>query len=98
LCRNDEVSDVRAWANKALGHAEYSPNYQRLLERGDAGDVGDMCAAGDEAAVRQRLLGFRDAGVTDLAARVLPFGSDRGARVESRVRTEQFLASVCSDL
>jgi F420-dependent oxidoreductase-like protein len=98
LCRNDEVTDVRAWANKALGHAEYSPNYQRLLERGDAGDVGDMCAAGDEAAVRQRLLAFRDAGVTDLAARVLPFGSDREARIESRVRTEQFLASLCTEL
>ena len=37
LCRNDEVDAVRSWANKALGHAEYSPNYQRLLEQGDAG-------------------------------------------------------------
>ncbi len=27
LCRNDEVDDARAWANQALGHAEYSPNY-----------------------------------------------------------------------
>jgi F420-dependent oxidoreductase-like protein len=98
LCRNEDVSAVRSWANKALGHAEYSPNYQRLLERGDAADVGDMCAAGDESAVRQRLLSFRDAGVTDLAARVLPFGLDREARVESRVRTEQFLASLCSEL
>ncbi len=98
LCRNDEVSAVRSWANKALGHAEYSPNYQRLLERGDAQDVGDMCAAGDESAVRQRLLSFRDAGVTDFAARVLPFGSDRESRVESRIRTEQFLATLCSEL
>ena len=30
---------------------EYSPNYQRLLEEGDARDVGDVLAAGDEAAV-----------------------------------------------
>ena len=94
LCRNDEVDAVRSWANKALGHAEYSPNYQRLLEHGDAGDVGDMCAAGDEAAVLARLRSFRDAGTTDLAARVLPFGADRAARIESRERTEQFLASV----
>jgi hypothetical protein len=56
-----------------------------------------VCAAGDEAAVRQRLQTFRDAGVTDLAARVLPFGSDREARVESRARTEEFLASLCSE-
>ncbi len=98
LCRNDEVDAVRSWANKALGHAEYSPNYQRLLEHGDAGDVGDMCAAGDEATVLARLRSFRDAGTTDLAARVLPFGADRAARVASRERTEQFLASVSAEL
>ena len=40
-----------------------------------------MCAAGDEAAVLARLRSFRDAGATDLAARVLPFGADRDARV-----------------
>jgi F420-dependent oxidoreductase-like protein len=98
LCRNDEVDAVRSWANKALGHAEYSPNYQRLLEQGDAGDVGDMCAAGDEAAVLARLRRFRDAGTTDLAARVLPFGADRAARIASRERTEHFLASVSAEL
>ena len=97
LCRNAEVDAVRSWANKALGHAEYSPNYQRLLEKGDAGDVGDVCAAGDEAQVRARLLSFRDAGVTDMAARVLPFGSDREERVQSRERTDEFLASLCSE-
>jgi hypothetical protein len=98
LCRNEDVDAVRSWANKALGHAEYSPNYQRLLEEGDATDVGDMCAAGDEAAVLARLRAFRDAGATDLAARVLPYGSDRTARIESRERTEQFLASVAAEL
>ena len=75
-----------AWANRALGHAEYSPNYQRLLEHGDATDVGDLLAAGDEAAVVERLRSFRDAGVTDLAVRVLPFGPTRDARIESRQR------------
>ena len=39
LCRNDEVDDARARANRVLGHAEFSPNYQRLLEHGDATDV-----------------------------------------------------------
>jgi F420-dependent oxidoreductase-like protein len=98
LCRNDEIGEVRVWANKALGHAEYSPNYQRLLERGDAEDVGDLCAAGDEATVLARLKTFRDAGVTDLAARVLPYGPDRAARIECRDRTEQFLASISAEL
>src|SRR5205807_2777659 len=50
LCRREDVDAARAWANTALGHAEYSPNYQRLLERGDAADVGDLLAAGDEQA------------------------------------------------
>jgi F420-dependent oxidoreductase-like protein len=98
LCGNDEVDAARSWANRALGHAEYSPNYQRLLEHGDATDVGDLCAAGDEAAVVERLSRFRDAGATDLAVRVLPLGTDRDARIESRRRTEAFLASLCPEL
>jgi alkanesulfonate monooxygenase SsuD/methylene tetrahydromethanopterin reductase-like flavin-dependent oxidoreductase (luciferase family) len=98
LCGNDEVDAARAWANQALGHAEYSPNYERLLERGDAGDVGDLCAAGGEAAVVERLRSFRDAGATDLAVRVLPLGPTRDARIDSRRRTEAFLASLCPEL
>ncbi|HEY7137602.1 MAG TPA: LLM class F420-dependent oxidoreductase [Acidimicrobiia bacterium] len=98
LCRNDEVDDARAWANVALGHAEYSPNYQRLLEHGDATDVGDVAAAGDESAVVERLHRFRDAGVTDLGVRVLPLGSNRDERIESRRRTDAFLASLCPEL
>ena len=98
LCRNDEVEDARTWANRALGHAEYSPNYQRLLEQGDATDVGDILAAGDEQAVVERLRSFRDAGVTDLSIRVLPLGADRAARIESWNRTEAFLGSLCPEL
>jgi hypothetical protein len=94
LCANDDVEQARVWANQALAHAEYSPNYQRLLEHGDATDVGDLLAAGDEAAVRERLCSFRDAGVTDLAVRVLPLGADRAARIESKHRTLAFLASL----
>jgi F420-dependent oxidoreductase-like protein len=98
LCPKDEVDAARAWANQALGHAEYSPNYQRLLEHGDATDVGDILAAGDESAVIERLRSFRDAGVTDLAVRVLALGRDRNARIESRKRTLAFLASLCPEL
>jgi F420-dependent oxidoreductase-like protein len=98
LCPNDEVDAARAWANEVLGHAEYSPNYQRLLEHGDATDVGDVAAVGDEAAVVARLRSFRDAGVTDLGVRVLPLGPDRDARIASRRRTEAFVASLCPEL
>jgi F420-dependent oxidoreductase-like protein len=98
LCRNDEVDAARAWANRALGEAEYSPNYQRLLEHGDATDVGALLAGGDESAVVDRLRSFSDAGVTDLAVRVLPLGPDRDARIESRDRTLAFLSSLCPEL
>jgi F420-dependent oxidoreductase-like protein len=73
ICPNDEVNDARAWANRVLGQAEFSPNYQRLLDRGDA-------------------------GATDLAVRVLPFGLHREARIESRKRTLEFVASLCPEL
>jgi F420-dependent oxidoreductase-like protein len=98
LCKNDEVDAARDRANKVLGEAEYSPNYQRLLEHGDAEDVGDLLAAGDEAAVTARLRGFRDAGATDLSFRIVPLGPDRDARIESKRRTEEFLASLANEL
>jgi F420-dependent oxidoreductase-like protein len=98
LCADEDVDAARARANQALGHAEYSPNYIRLLEHGDATDVGDLLAAGNETAVVDRLRSFRDAGATDLAVRVLPFGSDRDARIKSRDRTLEFVASLCPEL
>ena len=98
LCRKDEVDGARERANRVLGHAEYSPNYQRLLEEGDAKDVGDILAAGDESAIVERLRAFRDAGTTDLAVRILALGPDRASRIESRKRTEAFLASLCPEL
>jgi F420-dependent oxidoreductase-like protein len=98
LCRNDEIDDARELANRILGHSEYSPNYQRLLEHGDATDVGDVLAGGDEAAVIERLRSFRDAGATDLSIRVLPLGNDRESRLESWARTEAFVASLGAQL
>ena len=98
LCRKEEVDAARGWANRVLGHAEFCSNYQRLLDRGDATDVGDILAAGDESAVVDRLRAFRDAGATDLAVRVLAIGPDRDSRLASRNRTTAFLASLCPEL
>jgi hypothetical protein len=94
LCATREVAAARAFANEVLGHADLSPNYVRLLEHGDARDVGDTMAAGDEPAILARLRGYRDAGVTDLAARIVPLGDTAAARLESRRRTQEFLASL----
>jgi F420-dependent oxidoreductase-like protein len=98
LCPKDEVEAAREWANRVLGHSEFCSNYQQLLDRGNARNEGDILAAGDEAAIADRLRAFRDAGVTDLAIRPLALGSDRQARLESRQRTLAFMASLCSDL
>jgi F420-dependent oxidoreductase-like protein len=93
LCTDTDVA--RAYASEVLGHADFSPNYVRLLEHGDADDVGDTMAAGDEAAILARLHRYRDAGVTDLAARIVPLGRDATERAESRRRTQEFLSSLC---
>jgi F420-dependent oxidoreductase-like protein len=94
LCRNEEVDGARELANEVLGHADYSPNYQRLLEHGDATDVGDMLAGGDENAIVARINSFRDAGVTDLSVRVLPLGNNREEKLASWARTQAFVASL----
>ncbi|MGO9353948.1 MAG: LLM class F420-dependent oxidoreductase [Mycobacterium sp.] len=98
LCSNAETDDARAYASEVLGHADFSPNYVRLLEHGDAADVGDTMAAGDESAIVSRLHRYRDAGVTDLAARIVPLGKDATQRSESRRRTQEFLSSLCPAL
>ena len=88
---------ARERANRILGEAEISPNYQRLLEHGDARDVGDLCAAGDEAAIAARFRSFADAGVTDLSVRLLPIGNDRDELVASKLRTRDMLAELAED-
>jgi F420-dependent oxidoreductase-like protein len=98
LCSNDETDEARGHASEVLGHADFSPNYVRLLQHGDAQDVGDTMAAGDEAAVLDRLNRYRDAGVTDLAVRIVPLGKDPSERTKSRRRTQEFLSSLCPAL
>ena len=98
LCSNSETDVAREYASEVLGHADFSPNYVRLLEHGDAEDVGDTMAAGDESAILTRLRRYRDAGVTDLAARIVPLGKDATQRSESRLRTQEFLSSLCPAL
>ena len=70
------------------GTPEYSPNYQRLLEHGDATDVGDICS---RRATKRR----SSSGLAASATRGSPTsrsgcsrsGRDRDARIESRDRT-----------
>jgi F420-dependent oxidoreductase-like protein len=94
LCRDDEIEVAEARANRILAEAEISPNYQRLLEHGDARQVGDLLAAGSESSIEKRLRAFADAGATDVSIRVLPIGNDRDELKASYARTREYLASL----
>ena len=74
----------------------YSGSYitQRLLDHGDATEVGDLLAAGSEDAVASRLRAYGDAGATDVNVRVVPIGDTRDQLIASRDRTRSFLASL----
>jgi 5,10-methylenetetrahydromethanopterin reductase len=94
LCADHEVGVAVARTNRILAEAEMSPNYQRLLERGDAREVGDILAAGSESSIEKRLRAFADAGATDVSVRVVPIGDERDARIASSKRTREYLASL----
>jgi F420-dependent oxidoreductase-like protein len=98
VCREDEVDVAVARANRILSEADVSPNYQRLLDAGDADDVGGILAAGSESTVEKRLRAFADAGVTDLSVRVVPIGEDREQLLASMHRTREYLASLAGSL
>jgi alkanesulfonate monooxygenase SsuD/methylene tetrahydromethanopterin reductase-like flavin-dependent oxidoreductase (luciferase family) len=98
LCEPSRVDEAKERANRILGEAEVSPNYQRLLDRGDARDVGDLCAAGDEKQILARMRRFADAGVTDLSVRLLPIGENRDELVASKRRTREMIASLAAEL
>jgi F420-dependent oxidoreductase-like protein len=94
VCADDEVDIAVARTNRVLSEAEVSPNYQKLLDKGDARQVGDMLAAGSESSVEKRLRSFADAGVTDLSIRVVPIGEGRDELLASMRRTREYLASL----
>lgn len=98
LCRDQEVDAAVERTSRILSEAEVSPNYQRLLDHGDARDVGDILAAGSEAAIEKRLRAFADAGVTDVSVRVVPLGRGRDELLASLRRTCELLASLAPSL
>jgi F420-dependent oxidoreductase-like protein len=95
-CADSEVEVAVARANRLLSEAEVSPNYQALLDRGEARQVGDLLAAGSEATIEKRIRSFADAGVTDLSFRVVPIGENRDELLASMRRTRGYLASLTS--
>ena len=98
LCGDDEVDTAVDRTNRLLAEAEVSPNYQALLEHGDARNVGDILAAGSEASIEKRLRAFADAGVTDISVRVVPIGNGRDELLASLRRTRDYLATLVTTL
>lgn len=98
LCRPSEVDAAKERANRILGEAEISPNYQRLLEQGGARDIGDICIAGDEAAIEAGLRRYAEAGATDLSVRLLPIGDSRDELIASKRRTRTMIADLAKEL
>jgi F420-dependent oxidoreductase-like protein len=94
VCGDDDVDTAIARTNRILAEAEVSPNYQKLLDLGDARDVGDLLAAGSETAVEKRLRSFAHAGVTDVSVRIIPIGETREELIASRDRTRAYLTSL----
>jgi len=98
LCGDGEVEVAVDRANRVLSESEVSPNYQRLLDLGDARTVGDILAAGSEDAIRRRLQAFADAGATDVSLRVVPIGESREEKLTSARRTREFVASLAGSI
>ncbi|UZF44636.1 LLM class F420-dependent oxidoreductase [Rhodococcus rhodochrous] len=98
LCAPSEVDVARERANRILAEAEISPNYQRLLEHGQAKDIGDMAIVGDEDAILAGFRRYEEAGVTDLSMRLLPIGNTRDELVASKYRTREVVAELVKEL
>ena len=98
LCLDDEVGLAVDRANRVLSESDISPNYQKLLDRGDARTVGDILAAGSEASIRKRLQSFADVGTTDVSLRVVPIGDTREEKLASSRRTREYIASLAGSL
>ena len=98
LCGDDEVDVAIDRANRVLSESEISPNYQKLLDHGDARAVGDILAAGSEASIEKRLRSFADAGATDVSLRVVPIGATREDKLASSRRTREYVASIADSI
>jgi 5,10-methylenetetrahydromethanopterin reductase len=98
LCAESEVEAAVERTNTTLSEVVASPNYVRLMEHGDAQNIGDVLICGSESAMEQRLHRFAEAGVTDLNARIVALGQNREEIKASAERTRAFLASVAPAL
>jgi F420-dependent oxidoreductase-like protein len=82
---HDDVDAARAKAAEQFVVYGQLPNYQRILDHGDASGPAEAAIVGDEASVASQLQGLLDAGATDIWAAIFPVGDD-GAGSRRRTR------------
>ena len=95
-CTDSEVPLAVERTNRVLSEAEVSPNYQKLLDQGDAKTVGDILVAGSDSAIEKRLAGFADAGVSDISFRVVAIGENRDELIASMKQTRRLLGDLAA--
>ncbi len=90
---HDDEAEARAAAQANFAMYGALPNYQRILELGNASSPGDAAIVGNEKQVRGQLQALVDAGATDIWAASFPVGDDRAS---SRQRTADALKEMVS--
>jgi 5,10-methylenetetrahydromethanopterin reductase len=88
VCVTSDSSTARDRAAQAYRAYGRLPSYRAMLDREGLDGPADLALIGGEDEVRQRLVGYAQAGTTDLAA------SEFGPTVTDRRRTRALLADV----
>jgi len=90
-----DEAEGRAQAAKSFAAYEQIPTYRRILDRGASGGPADVALVGSVDQIRDRLLRWRDLGVSDYVAAPFPVGEDRN---DSLRRTRDALAELAQVL
>jgi alkanesulfonate monooxygenase SsuD/methylene tetrahydromethanopterin reductase-like flavin-dependent oxidoreductase (luciferase family) len=91
---HDDLGEARSAAAESSKMYAGMPNYQRILDLGDADGPADAAIVGNEKSVTRQLQALVDAGATDIWAAVFPVGADRVARAASVRRTTDLLSEL----
>jgi alkanesulfonate monooxygenase SsuD/methylene tetrahydromethanopterin reductase-like flavin-dependent oxidoreductase (luciferase family) len=89
----DEPDEGRTAAESRFAGYGKLENYRRQLDREGVDSVAELAVVGDEAAVRERLRRYADAGVTELWPVVFPVGENPAVSI---ARTRKLLLELAS--
>jgi F420-dependent oxidoreductase-like protein len=93
---HDDLGEARSAAAESSRVYAGMPNYQRILDLGNAASPAEAAIVGDEKSVMAQLQALIDAGATDIWAAVFPVGADKEARKTSIRRTTDLLRELVS--